>query len=99
MANDGRSSGPFYQTICGAVSARLLRRQFRRFWPDLGGQAVLGLGYAAPYLQLWRDQAVRTVAALPEHVGLRRWPRHGASLACAVMDDALPFADLSFYRI
>jgi len=99
MAKVGHSSLPFYQTACGAVSARLLRRQFRGIWPDLRGQAVLGLGYAEPYLRLWREQAARTIAALPEHVGLRPWPRNRPSLACAVIDDALPFADLSFDRI
>jgi len=99
MANDGRSSGPFYQTTCGAVSARLLRRQFHTIWPDLSGQAVLGLGYAAPYLQLWREQASRIIAAVPEHVGLRPWPRNRPSLTCAVVDDQLPFPDLSFDRI
>ena len=100
MAKDGNSR-PFYQTTCGAVSVRLLRRQLRQIWPDLAGQALLGLGYAAPYLRSWREakQPGRTIAALPEHVGLRPWPRNQASLTCAVIDDVLPFADLSFDRI
>jgi SAM-dependent methyltransferase len=99
MANNGYSSGSFYQSRCGVVVVRLLRRQLARIWPDLTGQAVLGLGYAAPYLRLWRDHAARTIAASPEHVGLHPWPVNRPSLVCAVNDDVLPFADLSFDRI
>ena len=99
MASDAPQSEPFYQSACGAVSVRLLRRQLGLMWPDLSGQSVLGLGYAAPYLRLWRERAHRTIAAMPEHVVLRPWPRNHPSLAAAVIDDQLPFADMSFDRI
>ncbi len=99
MANNASQSEPFYQSACGAVSVRLLRRHLGLMWPDLGGQSVLGLGHTAPYLRLWREKARRTIAAIPEHVGLHAWPRNLPSLAAAVIDDQLPFADLSFDRV
>ena len=99
MSTDTSHSEPFYQSACGAVSVRLLRRQLGQMWPDLAGQRILGLGYAAPYLRLWRERAHSTIAAMPEHVGLRPWPRNHPSLACSVIDDQLPFADLCFDRI
>src|SRR5688500_765776 len=44
----------FYATPAGLVAARLLRDRMRQIWPRLPGQAVLGLGYASPFLRLWR---------------------------------------------
>ena len=41
----------FYATARGAVAARLLRARLQALWPDLTGQAVLGLGFAGPYLR------------------------------------------------
>jgi len=98
MVTDPNPSGSFYQSACGAVSVRLLRRKLSEIWPDLSGQSVLGVGYTAPYLRLWREQAC-TLSALPEHVILNPWPRKRPSLTCAVVDDQLPFPDLSFGRI
>ncbi len=99
MSRSENTSPPFYHSASGAVSVRLLRRKLNLIWPDLRGQSVLGMGYAAPYLRLWRSQAARTVAALPEHIGLHPWPRNAPSLTTAVLDDQLPFPDLMFDRI
>ena len=57
--------------------------------------SVLGLGYTGPYLQLWREQAVRCIAVSPQQMGLASWPLGRASLACLSEEDALPFPDLS----
>ncbi|MEJ1976058.1 MAG: methyltransferase domain-containing protein [Acetobacteraceae bacterium] len=70
-----------------------------RLWPDAAGQSVLGLGYAAPYLRVWRDGARRCVAATPAQIGIARWPSGAAGLSCTVDEDALPFTDLSVDRI
>ena len=55
---------------------------------------MLGLGYAAPYLRLWRGEAARCVAATPAQVGAARWPSAAANLSCTAEEDALPFPDL-----
>ena len=68
-------------------------------WPDVGGQRVLGLGYAMPYLRLWRDQAARCIALTPAQMGVTRWPPGLSNLSCAAEEDCLPFADLTFDRI
>lgn len=104
MASDGASSDSFYQTRWGAVSVRVLSGTMTRIWPDLSGLSVLGLGDAVPYLRSWREKGALaptscTIAAMPEQVGLRRWPRNRPSLACAVTDDLLPFPDLAFDRV
>lgn len=89
----------FYATPTGLVAARLLRDRLRAFWPTLPGQCVLGLGYASPFLRLWRAEAARCVAVVPPHLPPWRWPRKAPSRTAVAEEDALPFPDLSFDRI
>jgi len=99
MAADAHTAADFYGTARGAVAARLLRERLALLWPDLRGQSVLGMGYAAPYLRLWREGAARCVAVTPAQVGVARWPAGTANLSCTAEEDALPFPDLCFDRI
>jgi SAM-dependent methyltransferase len=99
MGIDAREAAEFYATGLGGHTARLLRGGLRALWPDCTGHAVLGLGYAGPYLQLWREQASRCIALSPQPLGEAAWPAGRASLACVAEDEALPFEDMSFDRI
>lgn len=99
MATDAHAAADFYATRRGGVAARLLRERLAALWPSLAGQSVLGMGYAAPYLRLWREEAARCVALTPAQLGAARWPAGAANLACTAEEDALPFADVSFDRI
>jgi SAM-dependent methyltransferase len=99
MAIDATDAADFYATRLGMVTARLIRARVSAIWPDLQGDAVLGIGYAAPYLRLWRDQAARTIALTPAQIGAARWPLHRPNLSCTAEEDALPFPDLSFDRV
>jgi len=99
MATDAHAASDFYATRRGAVAARLLRERLALLWPRLTGQTVLGLGYAAPYLRLWREEAARCIVLTPAQVGAARWPAGAANLSCTAEEDALPFPDLCFDRI
>ena len=88
------SAASFYATPRGMTASTILRERMRAFWPDLTGMAVLGLGYAEPYLTLWRQTAYRCVSASPA----ARAPVPGGH-ACLVAEDRLPFPDLCFDRI
>ncbi|MBN8925312.1 MAG: methyltransferase type 11 [Rhodospirillales bacterium 69-11] len=99
MAADAHAAADFYGTARGAVTARLLRERLSTLWPDLSGESVLGIGYAAPYLRLWREQARRCVALTPAQMGATRWPAGAAGLSCTAEEDALPFPDLVFDRV
>jgi len=100
VALDVTALSEFYATAQGAVVARLLRRRLLTLWPEGGrGLSILGLGYAAPYLRLWREGAIRCIQAVPAEFGAVRWPGGGANLTCAVEGESLPFPDLSFDRI
>jgi SAM-dependent methyltransferase len=89
----------FYATATGALTARLLRDRLRRLWPALPRQSVLGLGYASPFLRLWRAEATRCVALVPQHLPPWRWPRSAASCTAVAEEEGLPFPDLVFDRI
>ncbi len=98
MAADVHTAAEFYATARGAVTARLLRARLAGLWPDLSGQAVLGLGYPQPYLRVWREQA-RCIALVPAQMGAAPWPAGSPGLSCTAEEDALPFADLAFDRV
>lgn len=96
---DNHGHRDFYASPLGLVAARLLRERLLRFWPELAGMEVLGLGHAGPYLRLWREGAARILsAALPE-TDTVPWPPGAPSLTTRVEDGALPFPDLSFDRV
>jgi SAM-dependent methyltransferase len=99
MAIDVATAADFYARRQGAVAALLVRERLAALWPDLAGQALLGIGYAAPYLRLWRESAKRCVALTPAQIGAARWPAGKPGLSCTAEEDALPFPDLSFDRI
>jgi len=99
MTKDARDAATFYATALGGLTAGLLRQKLLAIWPDCAGLSLLGLGFAGPYLQLWREQSVRSIAAFPHDQGAALWPIGRASLSCLVEEDALPFPDFAFDRI
>jgi SAM-dependent methyltransferase len=101
MPTDPLAVAEFYATSRGAVAALLLRERLGQLWTPgcAAGQSVLGVGYAAPYLRLWRESATRCINLSPAQFGAPRSPGGASSLSCTAEEDALPFADLSFDRI
>jgi SAM-dependent methyltransferase len=99
MGQEVHGLGQFYSTPAGGLTARLLRERLHALWPCLRGQTVLGLGYASPFLRLWREEAARCVALVPHHLPRWRWPRSAPSRTAVAEEEALPFPDLLFDRI
>jgi SAM-dependent methyltransferase len=99
MAIDARETADFYATALGGLTAKLLRQILLNAWPNCAGLSLLGLGYAGPYLRLWREQAARAICLSPHQLGPVPWPANRPSLACTAEEDALPFPDMSFDRI
>ncbi len=99
MAIDVAMAADFYAGRQGVVTARLVRERLSALWPGLAGLSVLGLGYATPYLRLWRESAGRCIALTPAQIGAARWPSGKPCLSCTAEEDALPFPDLLFDRI
>lgn len=89
--------GAFYESPCGRAAARFLAARFAALWPETRGMSVLGVGWAAPYLPLWREQAARCIALVPPELGA---PEGFAPGNVALgLEERLPFPDLSFDRV
>jgi SAM-dependent methyltransferase len=89
----------FYASRRGQVAQRLIRTRIRRLWPDARGMTMLGLGFATPYLGLYREEAATLVAAMPASQGVLHWPRPGPNHVALADETELPFPDLCFDRV
>ncbi|WP_038013404.1 class I SAM-dependent methyltransferase [Terasakiella pusilla] len=89
----------FYSTPLGGMARRMIRRRIRTLWPDCKGMKVLGLGYATPYLGLFKSDAERTLAFMPSPQGVLHWPNESRSLTTLVDETDLPLPDLSVDRV
>lgn len=90
----------FYTTPKGQVCTTLVAERMRWLWPDLRGQAVLGVGMAAPYLAMLGDPQTNKMAVCPKSLLLA-----GAGQAlsgvvtCQSNPCDLPFQDAVFDRV
>jgi len=89
----------FYTTRLGQVSRRLIRRRLQEIWPDVTGQRLLGVGYATPYLRVFRDKAERLLAAMPASQGVIHWPKGEPRLVTLTEEVELPLPDSSIDRV
>ena len=89
----------FYTTRLGQVSRRLIRCRLQEIWPDVTGQRLLGVGYATPYLRVFRDKAERVLAAMPASQGVIYWPKGEPRLVTLTEEVELPFLASSIDRV
>src|SRR6202051_5299212 len=89
----------FYAQRLGTVARRFIGRGIRAHWGDTTSLRVLGIGYATPYLGLFRDEADRCLALMPAPQGVVRWPSSRPALAASVEEDELPLTDSAVDRV
>jgi SAM-dependent methyltransferase len=89
----------FYAQPLGMVTRRLITRAIRRRWPDTRGFRLVGIGYATPYLGVFRDEVERTFAFMPAAQGVVKWPSAAPSLAALVDETLLPLPDAAVDRV
>ncbi len=89
----------FYAHPLGTVARRFIGRGVRRLWAGNAGLRVLGIGYAIPYLGLFREDAERCLAFMPAAQGVVKWPSARATLAALVDECELPLPDAAVDRI
>jgi len=99
MSNDVVDLRDFYAQRLGTVARRFIGRAIRARWADSRGQRVLGIGYATPYLVLFREEAERCLAFMPAVQGVVKWPSANPTLAALVDEYELPLADSSVDRV
>jgi SAM-dependent methyltransferase len=89
----------FYAQRLGVVARRFVGRGIRARWPDTRELRVLGIGYATPYLGLFREEAERCLAFMPAAQGVVKWPSRRPALAALVDEYELPLADSEVDRL
>ena len=89
----------FYTQRLGVVARRFIGRGIRARFNDTRGMSMLGVGYATPYLGLFREEAERCLAFMPAAQGVVKWPSQRPSLATLVDELDLPLQDSSIDRV
>ena len=77
----------------------MIRRELRKLWPSVAGETVLGIGYATPFLGLFREEAVRAIGLMPAGQGVMAWPVEGKRLVAITEEADLPLPDECVDRI
>jgi SAM-dependent methyltransferase len=89
----------FYASPLGDLARRLIGRVLRARWDNCAGLSLMGLGFAAPYLDRFREEAKRALAFMPAEQGVVNWPASGRSSSALVESVMLPLPDASIDRI
>jgi SAM-dependent methyltransferase len=89
----------FYAHRLGTVARRFVGRGIRARWQDTRGQRVLGIGYATPYLGLFREEAERCLAFMPAVQGVVKWPSTRPALSALVEENEFPLPDAAVDRV
>ena len=89
----------FYTQRLGIVARRFVGRGIRMRFSDLRGLRVLGVGYATPYLGLFREEADRCLAFMPAVQGAIKWPTSRPDLAALVDELEMPLPDSAVDRV
>ena len=89
----------FYAQRLGIVARHFIGRGVRSRWADTRAFRVVGLGYATPYLGLFREEAERCLAFMPAAQGVVKWPSIRPALAALVEENELPLTDAAVDRV
>ncbi len=89
----------FYASGLGQSAGRIVSSRVRELWPSVQGESVLGLGYAPPYLEPFRDEASHLIAAMPAGQGVLPWTGKRGGQTALVNEFILPLPDSSMNRI
>jgi SAM-dependent methyltransferase len=85
----------FYASSLGAVAHRLISHRLRSHFDSVAGRSLLGLGYACPYLDGWRETAERSIAFMLARQGVVHWPADGPAAVSLVDECELPLLESS----
>jgi SAM-dependent methyltransferase len=85
----------FYTSPLGEMTQLLVGRALKERFSNCIGQSMMGIGYATPYLESFRGEAMRTLAFMPAEQGVVNWPSSGRSASALVEMTMLPLPDQS----
>lgn len=99
MALDVIDIRAFYASALGGIARRLVAQRIRAIWPNIRDLRLAGVGYATPFLGMFREEALLTAAFMPARQGVSRWPIKEPCLTALVDPDGLPLRDGSIDRL
>jgi len=99
MALDVVDLRSFYATPLGAVARRRVSQIVHERWSRCVGLSVMGVGYATPYLEPLREEALRVLAFMPAEQGVVNWPTQGRSSSALVDTSMMPLPDSCIDRV
>ena len=88
----------FYSSSLGEIARRVVHKVIRQRFSNCSGYSILGVGYATPYLEVFREEAVRVLAFMPAEQGVVNWPPSGLSASALVETHALPLPNACIDR-
>lgn len=89
----------FYHSPLGEVTRRLVGRILRPRFSNCAGLSVVGIGYATPYLGVYKPEALRVLAFMPAEQGVVNWPSSGLSSSALVETHMMPLPDACIDRV
>lgn len=89
----------FYHSLLGRLAEESIAAALSSLWGRLPEERLVGLGYAVPYLELFRGGTERTFAFMPAGQGAVNWPVGELSNTALVFDEELPLPDSSIDRV
>jgi SAM-dependent methyltransferase len=89
----------FYASFLGRLAFRSITRLVHQQWTTGAGLSFAGIGYATPYLDPFRQDAIRTLALMPARQGVVNWPTSGRSASALVELTAIPLPTASIDRV
>jgi hypothetical protein len=99
MVADAETLSEFYATALGDVAQRFIGRIVQARWHGAPGLTVAALGYGSPYLESFRQTALRCVALTMAEQGAVIWPEERRCATALVQSDMLPLPDGSVDRM
>lgn len=89
----------FYASPFGDAVRVMIMRSIHRFWGDIRKDALLGVGYVAPYVDSYMAQAGPLVIAMPAQQGAVYWPSEGPNRMFLTHESELPLQENSVNRV
>ncbi len=93
MALDIVDLRSFYGSPLGRIAARFVGQQVSARFENCVGLSVMGVGYATPYLERFRGEALRVLAFMPAAQGVVNWPASGLSSSALAEPTMMPLPD------
>lgn len=98
MRTDAVEIDRFHRSGRGEAAREMVRRRLAALWPNTEGLDILGYGFAAPWLDDFKD-ARRAVAYMPASQGAVAWPARRPCRTAMGEEARLPFREAVFDRV